>query len=212
MYTKILPRNRVNQVEYDPNILEHMTFRNQLSDPPKEIGTSSVQYELETVYLFVSSFVRNRNQFPDPGYFKVTLPEVHCDVVSLELQGGVIPNSGGVTGDGYILLDIPEVNHIETVAGDKYFGVLTLQPHPNPGFLNIDRGSLMGLPCVFKQPKKLSSLTITLRHPDSSSVNFGSESATAPANLAVQTSFTFVIRKRVPRRVGIEKDFRAIQS
>ena len=211
MNTKIFPTQRFAEQQYNPQMMDFMTYKNSITEPVPQNDPSDLQYELETVYLFVSSTMRDRKQYLDPANFRVELSETFRDIVSIELQGGVLPNGGGIAGDGYVLLDIPELNHIQGANGEKYFGILTLQPHPNAGFLNLDRGCLMGVPAVFKPVKgRLSSFTISLRHPDGSLVSFGNEDPLQPANFAHQTQFTFIIRKRVRRRAGIDRDYRAL--
>jgi hypothetical protein len=190
--------------------MEHMTYRNQLSDPVPATDPL-VEHEYERHYLFVSSASRDRVQYPDPAHFKIQIPGAYRDIVSVELSAGVLPNQGGIHSDGYLILDIPELNHIQNVDGTKFFGILGLQYHPNAGFCNLDKGNTSSMPVTFRPPKnRLDSLTIIMRHPDGSQVLFGNEDITAPANLAMQTALTFEIRTRVRRRDGIERDLRAI--
>lgn len=209
MYTKVRPTYYPN-AQYDPRLMEHMTYRNQISDPVPTTDPE-IQYDYERKFIFVSSSSRDRVQYPDPAHFKVQLPEVYRDVVSVELSGGVLPNQGGIHADGYLLLDIPELNHISNVDGTSLFGILGLQYHPNTGFFNLDKSNTSSMPASFRPAKgRLDSLTITMRHPDGSQVLFGDEDPSAPANLTGQAAFTFEIRTRVRRRMGIERDARAV--
>lgn len=209
MYTKVRPSYNPGLV-YDPRLMEHTTYRNQISDPVPQ-NDPEVQYDYDRKFVFVNSASRDRNQYPDPAHFKFHLPETYRDVVSVELAAGVLPNQDGIQADGYIVLDIPELNHIANVDGTSCFGILGLQYHPNNGFFNIEKGNCSAMPAQFKPHKaRLDSLTITLRHPDGRQVLFGSEDPTSPPDLAFQTALTFEIRTRVRRRMGIERDPRAV--
>lgn len=208
MYTKVRPTYYANTSTYDPRLMEHMTYRNQISDPVPQ-NDPDIAYEYERKFLFVSSSTRDRARYPDPAYFKVNIP-VCRDVVSVELASGVVPNQGGIQADGYVLLEIPELNHIASVDGGEFFNILGLQYHPNNGFFNLDKSTLATMPKTFKPPKnRLDSLEIKLRHPDGSQVLFGNEDPLVPADLANQIAFTFEIRTRVKRVTGIERDARA---
>ena len=211
MNTKIRPRP-VEIPNYDPRIMDYMTYRNNITDPVPA-NDPELSFELERHFLFISSSMRDRSQYPDPSNFKIELAEPLRDVVSIELSSGVLPNQGNIAGDGYLLLDIPELNHIKGADGSRYFGILGLQHHPSPTreYFNLDKSNTNDMPVVFKPAKKrLDSLTLILRHPDGSMVSFGDENATAPANLAMQTQFTFDVRTKVRKRTGIDRDERAL--
>lgn len=209
MYTKIRPRYYESSPAYDPRQMEYMTYRNQISDPVGQTDPD-IQYDHERKFLFVSSFNRDRAQYPDPAHFKVRFPGPYRDIVSIELAAGVLPNQGDIHQDGYVLLDIPELNHIQCVDGSSMFGILGLQYHPNSGFFNLDKSNTTAMPATFSPPKaRLDSISITMRHPDGSQVLFGNEAVDTPADLALQTSLTFEIRTRVKRRQGMERDARA---
>jgi hypothetical protein len=208
MYTKVRPSYN-GALVYDPRLMEHMTYRNQISDPVPQ-QDPEIQYDYDRKFVFVSSASRDREQYPDPAYFKVQLPETYRDVVSVELCAGVLPNRGGIHSDGYILLDVQELNHISNVDGTSCFGILGLQYHPNNGFFNIEKGNTSAMPVQFKPPKgRLDTLTIAMRHPDGSRVLFGDEDPGNPADLSYQTALTFEVRTRIRRRTGIDRDPRA---
>lgn len=210
-YTKIRPRP-VEIPNYNPQMLDFMTYRNSITDPVPE-KDPDIQYEVERNYLFVSSSMRDKSQYPDPSNFRIELSEPLRDVVSIELSSGVLPNQGNISGDGYLLLDIPELNHIRGADGSRYFGILGLQNHPSPNreYFNLDKSNTNDMPVIFKPVKKqLNSLTLILRHPDGSMVSFGNESPNAPSNLTLQTQFTFEVRTRGRKRIGIDRDERAL--
>lgn len=211
MNTKIRP-TYYETPRYDPRMLEHMTFKNNLSDPVKfQVDPPEVQYDIERRFLLISSTMRDRTQYPDPAYFRIQFSEAFRDVVSIELSAGVLPNAGNIAGDGYLLLDIPELNHIQGADGNKYFGILGLQHHPNRDFFNLDKANTNDMPVVFRPTKsRFDSMTIMLRHPDGSLVTFGNEAPDTPANFSTQTQLTFEIRTRVRKRVGIDRDSRAL--
>lgn len=212
MYTKIRPRP-VEIPNYDPRMMDYMTYRNNITDPVRPHQDPEIQYDVEKQYLLISSSMRDRSQYPDPANFRIELSEPLREVVSIELSQGVLPNQGNIAADGYLLLDIPELNHIRGADGSRYFGVLGLQYHPSPAkeYFNLDKSNTNDMPVVFKPIKKrIDSLTITLRHPDGSMVTFGNEDPLAPASLSMQTQFTFEVRTRVRKRMGIDRDERAL--
>ncbi len=211
MFTKVRPTYYDNQ-RYDPRMLEHMTYKNNISDPVIfQTDPPEVQYDIERKYIVIASQFRDRSQYPNPAHFRIQFPEPFRDVVSIELSGGVLPNKGNISGDGYILLDIPELNHIQGADGNKYFGILGIQYHQNRDYYNLDKANTHDMPVVFKPVKsRFESMTIMLRHPDGSLVQFGSENPDTPADFTIQAQFTFEIRTRVRRRTGIDRDSRAL--
>lgn len=212
MNTKIRPRP-VDIPNYDPRMMDYMTYRNNIADPARPHEDPEIQYEIERQYLFISSSMRDRSQYLDPANFRIELSEPLRDVISIELSQGVLPNQGNIAGDGYVLLDIPELNHIRGADGSRYFGVLGLQYHPSPTkeYFNLDKSNTNDMPVVFKPVRRrIDFLTIILRHPDGSMVTFGNEDPSLPASLPMQTQFTFEVRTRVRRRMGIDRDERAL--
>lgn len=210
MHTKIRPRYCETN-DYDPRLMEHMTYRNQITEPVAQTDPSDLFYEVERRFFFVNSAMRDRTQYPDPANFRINFNEAFRDVVSIELSAGTLPNAGNISGDAYLLLDIPELNHITGADGNKYFGILGLQFHPNRDFFNLDKANTNDMPVTFKPIKsRLDALTINIRHPDGSMVSFGEEDPLVASNFAQQLNFTFEIRTRVRKRVGIDRDFRAI--
>lgn len=209
MNTKIRPT--YYEPSYDPRLLQHMTYRNNISDPIPQTDSAEIQYDYERKFLFISSSMRDRSQYPDPASFRIQFSEPYRDVASIGLSLGVLPNLGNISADGYLLLDIPELNHIQGADGSKYFGILSLQHHPNNNYFNLNQANTQDVPLTFKPLKsRIDSLTIILRHPDGSQVTFGNEDANAPANQTSQMQLTFEIRTRVRKRVGIDRDPRAI--
>ena len=207
MNTKIMPR--YCDQSYDPRMMQHMTFRNQITDP---IPTTDpeIHYEIERHFLFISSTMRERSQYLDPAHFRVTFREPFKDVVSVELSAGVLPNQGNISSDAYVLLDIPELNHIRGGDGSSCFGILGLQSNQNRDFYNLDKANTNDMPVVFRPVKsRFDAMTIILRHPDGSQVQFGDEDPNVAADFNYQTQLTFEIRTRVRKRVGIDRDSRA---
>ena len=209
MYTKIRPTYHANMQSYDPRLMEHMTYRNQISDPVPQ-HDPEIAYDYDRSFIFISSSSRDRTRYPDPAHFKINIPTCR-DVVSVELAAGVLPNQGGIHGDGYVLLEIPDLNHISNTSGNDFFGILGLVYHPNAGYFNVDKSNVATMACTFRPTPKarLDSIEIIMRHPDGTQVLFGDEDPLAPANLANQLGFTFEIRTRVKRVAGIERDVRA---
>lgn len=210
MNTKIRPKP-VSIPNYDPRAMEYMTYRNNITDPVPQTDTPEVAYDIERHFLYINSAMRDRNQYPDSAYFRIKLMEPFRDVVSIELSSGVLPNQGNIGGDGYLLLDIPELNHIIGADGSRYFGILGLIRHPSNTYFNLDKSNTNDMPVVFRPPKsRLDSLTVILRHPDGTSISFGNESPDVAADLTLQSQFTFEIRTRIPKRTGIDRNPRAM--
>lgn len=214
MNTKILPCYKQDQPSYDPRIMDFTTYRNSVTDPAPAQDVPSdfqVDFEIERNFIFVSSIMRDRDRYPDSASFKINFAQPFYEVMSIELQSGVLPNGGGISNDGYLILDIPEMNHIQSASsGSKYAGILTLQYHPNPLFVNLDKSNTNNIPITFKPYKrKVESLTINIRHSDESLVSFGSELSSVPFDLLKQTQFTFEIRTRIPRKSGIFRNEKA---
>jgi len=208
MNTKIRPR-ALEIPNYDPRLMEHMTYRNQITDPVPQTDPE-VAWETERHFLYINSSMRDRDQYPDSANFRIKLMEPFRDVVSIELSSGVLPNQGNIGGDGYLLLDIPELNHIIGADGSRFFGILGLIRHPSNTYFNLDKSNTNDMPVTFKPLKsRLDSLTIILRHPDGTAVSFGNETADAPADLTLQSQFTFEIRTKTRKRTGIDRDPRS---
>jgi hypothetical protein len=196
---------------YNPNMLEFATYRNSITDGAPQ-HDADVLWDENRHYLFISSTMRDRFAYPDPAYFKIPLFDNFQDVVSVELAAGVLPNQGNISGDGYVLLDVPELNHILGADGSRYFGILGLTYHPSPtkSFYNLDKSNTDDMPVVFRPPKRrLESLTLILKHPDGSAVSFGAEDPTQPADFNLQSQFTFLITTKTRRRIGLDRDDRA---
>jgi hypothetical protein len=209
MNTKI-PPPPIETANNDPRLMEHKTYRNAISEPAPPLDPL-VDYEIERHFLYVNSAMRDRSQYPNPASFKLNLLEPFRDVISIELFSGVLPNQGNIYGDQYVLLDIPEFNHIKGADGSRYFGVLSIQRHTSNVYLNLDKSNTIGMPATFKPPKsRLDSFTVILRHPDGSTVTFGTESPDTPADLTIQCQFTFEIRTKVRRRMCLDRDTRVL--
>ena len=206
MNTKITPKY-YDTASYDPQTLQHFTYKNHITDPAPSLDPE-ISFEAKRNFVLVSSANRDRALDSDPASFKIKLPQTFRDVVSANLISGVFPTAGGVGDSGYILLDIPELNHIESTDGNKYFSLVSLQNGAAPGFFNLDKGTSI-MPADFTPAKnKLDALTIRLRHPDGSAVHFGNEVVTAAINAAIQTQLTFEIVTRVPKRINIDRNVR----
>lgn len=207
METKVVPI-QCPPDEYAPRTLQHMTYRNDVSDPIKFPEPESV-FELERHFVHVTSADRDRSRFPDAGSFRVTFPEPYRDVLSVALLKGVVPNAA-IQNDPYVLLDVPEFNHISSTGGGKYFAVLGFLHHiVGTTYYNVDVSSTNMTPLTFKPPRsRLDGFTLTLRHPDRTQVTFGDEDPLAPIDFSQQVQFTFEIRTKVRKRPNLERDWR----
>ena len=209
MNTKITKAYYQNDYKELP-VLNHLTYRNQLTDPINSTDPK-VNFEVQRNFFLVSSAMRDKTLYPDPASFKITLPTVYRDIVSMELYGGVLPNLNGIALDAYLLLDMgSELNHILGADNNQWFAILGLNRHTNSLFMNLDKTNTDDVPIVFKPPKdKLTHFELKLKHPDGSAVSFGTESSGTPSNMDIQVTYLFEIKTKVPQRIGLDRNIRS---
>ena len=199
-------RSQRDESHYNARNMDFLGYRNQITEPANN-SEPVVSYEYERQFLLVTSADRNRALYPDPANFHVTLPNIYRDILSIELYGATLPNLAGISNDAYVLMDVPELNHIVGVDGTSHFGVLSLNRHPSNQYLNMDRMSTSDMPVTFRPLKdKLYNMTIRLKHPDGSQVTFGSEPIGTEINMVNQVSFVFQIKIRIPNIAGIARN------
>jgi hypothetical protein len=195
MYTKIRPHIATDEA---PLTLDYLSFKNNMTDPPVH-PVAGVPFVTLRNHLWVTSTSRDRSLHPNPASFGIKLPTTYKNIIAIELIGGVIPNLDNIANDAYLFLDIPNLNHILTTDNFSYFAILGLNHHQNVNFLNLDKTNTEGVPITFESAKeRLDHISLTLRHPDGSEVTFGNEDPSTPSDLALQASFLFEIRTKIP--------------
>lgn len=204
MNTKCPPPAIGYPSNYNIRNMDYLRYPNNVSDPVLS-KAEPVVYEFDRHFVHVTSNVRNLDSYATSAHFKVDLPDVYRDVVSVRLLNGIFPNLDGIASDAFILMDIAELNHISSTLGKKYFSIMSLVPHTGPSpFVNLNKQSCDDQGVRFKPVKgKLSSLTIQLRHSDGTPVSFPTETS---VDLRNQISLTFEITTRVRQRNNIDKD------
>lgn len=207
MNTKLNSRSRLNnEQDYDPNILEFATYKNNLSDPISSRVKEANAYEIRSNYVFVSSGDRDITSYPNVNSFQV--PIGLKEVYSITLLGGVIPNVGGVDQQPFLLLDIPEINHVTSLGTSSgVASIIQFASHTNPSsFFNIDGGISAVSPIIFRPVKnRLDKLTIRIKGADGGMSDLGS--GLVQAN---QVLLQFRIDTRVCKEDAIYSDFRNV--
>lgn len=164
------------------------------------------------LYLHVDSSHRNRDRFPNPADYVFPLVsasddvdtpgERYKDICEISLVSATIPNNTGVLDKPYLVLQIDEIGgHYDGVGIGcrKAFSKLYFD---NPGgkFLRVDKG--IGDPAVrvfYPKPlASLSRLSISIRNPDGTIFNFGTDTSLPQApNPDLQNTFTFQIITKI---------------
>lgn len=207
MNTKVSSRSRLNsEQDYDANLLQFATYKNNLSDPAIAPINEQCSYEIRSSYVFVSSGDRDINSYPNVNSFQV--PIGLKEVYSVTLLGGVIPNVGGVDLQPFLMLDIPEINHVTSLGTSSGLtSIIQFASHSNPSsFFNIDGGISAVSPIIFRPVKnRMDKLTIKIKNADGAMTNLGT--GLSPAN---QILLQFRIDCRVCKEGAIYRDFRNV--
>jgi len=164
------------------------------------------------LYLHVDSTGRNRSRFPNPAQYVFPLVdsnddvdtpgERYKDIYEISLVSATIPNNSGVLDKPYLILQIDEIGGHYDAAGPGCRKAFAKMYFENPGgkFLRVDKG--IGDPAVrVFYPKPLASLarlSISIRNPDGTLFNFGTDTSPPQApNEDLQNSFTFQIVTKI---------------
>jgi len=205
VYTKVQPSFMDDSVNFDN--MNYSTYNNNISNPPTK--DTNVEYEYEKTFIFITSEDRDRSLYPSPANFKIDLPECLCNVKSVSIAGGTLPNLDGISADPFLYLDIPELNHITTTSNDKYFGILSLHTGNTVNFFNLDKSSTNVMAHTFTPVKQtVKSIHVRLYHPNHTSVNFGTQSELDALDYTKQTTFVFQVITRKKKRLNLESDYR----
>jgi hypothetical protein len=164
------------------------------------------------LYLHVESGERNRARFPNPAQYVFPLVtssndvdtpgERYRNVCEVSLVSATVPNLASVLNQPYLILQIDEIGGHYDAAGpacNKAFAKLYFD-NPGGAFLRVDKG--IGDPAVrvfYPKPlASLSRLSISIRNPDGTLFNFGTDtSPPQAANPLLQNSFTFQIITKI---------------
>jgi hypothetical protein len=202
--TKVRPsfaNEQFNRLDYD-------NFTNSFTRP-RELSKEIIEYEYIPHYIFINSGDRDRSKFPSPSNFKIDLPDYLCDVTSVSIAGGTIPNLDSINSAPFLYLDVPELNHIKTTSRDSYFGILSLHAGNTSTFFNLDKSSTNVMPHVLTPIKqRLDSLHIKILHPTNVQINLGTQSEVQTLDYTTQTSFVFQVITRRKKRQGLDEDYR----
>jgi hypothetical protein len=178
-------QNDYNKV-YDKN------FNQQLSITAEP----DIQYERNIHYLTISSRDRDQTMYPDVNKYAIQFPNELKNVESIELIQGIIPDTGNVQNEPYLLLKIDEVQDV-MISNDKSisnsFAMLQLAPPTKANtFIQLDRRIHEYTVKYYQTPKAyLSKMSITITDANGTPFNFGTD--TVPFNKALQNTFVFKI-------------------
>lgn len=165
-----------------------------------------------TYYINVDSRHRDRAIWPLSSLFEVKLnpannftgaqiPRSFRNVVSVELINAIIPNTNSVLANGYLMLNIREIEGIldTTTKGQRYFAKI-IPDKLLGGFLYTTDGDKDRMPKVYPfRGSRIDKLTLELVDPNGTVFNFGADTGGAP-DPTLQTSFTFKIEVEETQR------------
>lgn len=164
------------------------------------------------LYLHVDSTERNRDRYPNPAQYVFPLVDSNDDVSTpgerykniyeISLVSATIPNNSAVLDQPYLILQIDEIGGHYDAAGPGCKKAFSKMYFENPGgkFMRVDKG--IGDPAIrvfYPKPlASLSRLSISIRKPDGTLFNFGSDTTPPQApNMDLQNSFTFQIVTKI---------------
>lgn len=210
--------------EPDYNIaLEKSTIGNQMmasyayphvyrDNPFFQLPQMNLILNPKPLYLHVDSNQRNRERYPNPSQYvfplvsgsnDVNTPgERYKNIYEISLVSATVPNQSAVLDQPYLILQIDEIGGHYDSATDGCRKAFAKMFFDDVGgkFLRVDKG--IGDPAVrVFYPKPLASLarlTISIRNPDGTIFNFGTDTSPPQApNPELQNSFTFQIITKV---------------
>lgn len=161
------------------------------------------------LYLTIGSADRNRNKYPNPSEYvipfvagdtdPICVPgRIYKNIYSIELMSAVVPNKNDILDEPYLILQIDEIEQTydsPSIPCTKAFVKLRFDEGVSK-FISLDRSCAE--PYIhYYYPKPLASLsrmTISLRKPDGTLFNFGTDNKPPKkVNKFVQNNFTFKI-------------------
>ena len=137
---------------------------------------------LYETYLYVDSGTRNVAAWPQVSNFRYHFTTQIRSVVAVEVLGAVIPVSGTVASQPYIVLDVAELNHLEV--GPQRFSAFAVLQLPGPisagsTWVNLDKKASERSPAHFKTPCTLSSLTFRFCDRNGTTMDLGVDDASS---------------------------------
>lgn len=135
-------------------------------------------YSYERIYINVDSRDRNVTSYPYTNRYRVNIEPRLKNVKEVQLISAVIPNQNSILDNGYVVLNIEELNNIKMTSPglSSAFGILHLKSPTSSNFIISELGCHLNTPTVFKQPKDISSLTISIHKPSGELFTFGEAS------------------------------------
>ncbi|CAK0778491.1 hypothetical protein CCP3SC1AL1_990006 [Gammaproteobacteria bacterium] len=160
----------------------------------------SIVYKKHCYYLNIDSQDRDVVAYPSVNNYSVTFAETYKNVTRVELVNANIPNqaaSGSILNEGYLIIDIPELNNMEfTKTGqNKGFTILPLKnasSAPDGGFIVPELSCMFNTPLILRTPiASLSRLNIKIKGRNGVLFNFGESGGSVLTKY--QNCFTFKI-------------------
>ena len=162
------------------------------------------EYSVFDHYISINSAKRDVVNYPLHYSYRINLKEPLKNVKEVELINAVIPNITALKEEPFILLDIPELNHISVPGNPSdYFSVIsTSKANDHVGnFISPDLGYNYRTTKVFRTPVVLSSITINARNQDGQFYDFGTPTGSTTKNL--QNTFVFRVRTEEVNRSAV---------
>jgi hypothetical protein len=165
-----------------------------------------IEYERNIHYLSISSKDRDQTMYPNVNKYTIHFPNELKNVDSIELIQGIIPDTGNVQNEPYLLLKIDEVQDV-MISNDKNiansFAMLQLAPPTKANtFIQLDRRIHEYTVKHYQTPKAyLSKMSVTITDLNGVPFNFGADSV--PMNKALQNTFVFKITTLEKKRTSL---------
>lgn len=170
-----------------------------------------LSYEQRYSFLTIDSQDRDAINYPSVNNYSVHFAETYKNVTCIEMISATIPNqaaSGSVLDEGYLIIDIPELNNMEFTKNgqNKGFTILPLKnptSGPSGGFIVPELSCMFKTPLILKTPlASLSRITIKVKGRDGSLFNFGEPSGSMDKQF--QNCFTFKITTSEKNRNSLQ--------
>ena len=190
MYTKKPRPPYRSATSEEISVLEHDTYRNNISDPVRALIPSAADFP-HYEYVVVSSSSRDRSRYPNPADFVFHFDRK--DIQQVELISGYVP---AAVGHPFVYLDIEHMRHIEVPNGSQVFDLVPLKE--SRGFTQMD---IEG-PSPFRplNPFRLKDARVRILVPDTLSVlQLTAEPEGSPIDPANQITFMLKFTRIVPK-------------
>ena len=180
-----------------PDEIYKLPYQPDLPLPQSNLVQNPVPF-----YVTMNSADRDRLKYPSTSEYQIFFNR-YKNIQSVKLLSCVIPNTGNVLNEPYLLLEIKEFEGMydaASIASSRAFSKLYFhQPSGSEDFLRLDRGVGDPLTLVFWPDTKASidRLTVAFRLYDGTVFNFGDDTGNV-INPLLQTNITLEIRSLVP--------------